>query len=90
MTGPEHFRAGEEKLARSLMNASHTEYGREMAAVEAAQAQAHFVAAQASAWALLAASEAAVSVTGPAKVWAELFGIDTSVENTKTDEELPG
>lgn len=86
MTGPEHFRAGEKRLSRSEEYPWHTPEGRETAAVLAQQASAHFAASQASAWALLAASEAAVDIVGPAKVWAELFGIDTETNRPGVDE----
>ena len=73
MTGPEHFLAGEEAMGRSETVNWNDLQGIQMAAVQAAQAQAHFSAARTLAiGAMVAGSE-----TGEAaQAWRNLLGIE--------------
>jgi hypothetical protein len=73
MTGPEHFLAGEELLSRSELTELHRPEMLAQAQALAAQAQAHFAAAQTLAFGLMAADGASGAV---ADSWRSLLGLD--------------
>jgi hypothetical protein len=74
MTGPEHFRAGEDKLSRaSHLNLDDGESARLHMAM-CAEAQAHFAAATTLTYGAMVADS---DIDGVSEQWAALLGIES-------------
>lgn len=78
MSGPEHFRAGEDALSRaSHLDPQADKDASRLHAAVMAEAQTHFAAAQTAVWGLMAAD---ADMGDTSREWAELLGVKADGE----------